>query len=179
MEAKLRELHGNNEFTKGLLDKHNGEEAWLFGKGPSFDDYDQSGAGELRATINEALYAVDSVTYAFCWVGDKKDLRAEEGTIIIDGSRSAYSSEFDKWKPKKEPMFINNSTGELAVSYLIWMGISKLHLIGFDSIGKYSKNFKWTRKRDDMPLCDAARLESKQRMQTMLDMASIEWKDYS
>jgi len=48
-----------------LLDVHKGEEAWIFGKGPSLDRFDFALAGALRICINESLAIVDSPTYFF------------------------------------------------------------------------------------------------------------------
>ena len=48
-----------------LLNKHQGEEAWIFGKGPSLDSFDFRSAGPLRICINESLLHVPDPTYFF------------------------------------------------------------------------------------------------------------------
>jgi len=48
-----------------LLNKHAGEEAWIFGKGPSLDGFDFGMAGPLRICINESLGHVPDPTYFF------------------------------------------------------------------------------------------------------------------
>ena len=48
-----------------LLHKHEGEEAWLFGKGPSLDGFEFDLAGPLRICINESLLIVPAPTYFF------------------------------------------------------------------------------------------------------------------
>lgn len=48
-----------------LLNAHSGEEAWIFGKGPSLDSFDMRCAGPLRICINESLLCVPKPTYFF------------------------------------------------------------------------------------------------------------------
>ena len=48
-----------------LLGKHLGEEAWIFGKGPSLDKFDMATAGPLRICINESALIVPEPRYFF------------------------------------------------------------------------------------------------------------------
>lgn len=48
-----------------LLNKHVGEEAWIFGKGPSLDGFDFESAGNVRICINESLLIVPQAKYFF------------------------------------------------------------------------------------------------------------------
>ena len=48
-----------------LLGRHNGAEAWIFGKGSSLDDFDISTASPLRICINESLLVVSEASYFF------------------------------------------------------------------------------------------------------------------
>ena len=48
-----------------LLNQHAGEEAWLFGKGPSLDEFDMQTAGKLRISINESALVVPNAMYFF------------------------------------------------------------------------------------------------------------------
>ncbi len=48
-----------------LLGKHNGAEAWIFGKGPGLDKFDVNTAGPLRICINESLLIVPAARYFF------------------------------------------------------------------------------------------------------------------
>ena len=48
-----------------LLGRHAGEEAWIFGKGPSLDAFDDRTAGPLRICINESVLRIPEATYFF------------------------------------------------------------------------------------------------------------------
>ena len=48
-----------------LLNRHIGETAWLFGKGPSLDQFEIRLAGPLRICINESLGRVLQLSYFF------------------------------------------------------------------------------------------------------------------
>ena len=170
----------NFKWFNELKDIHKGEEAWLFGKGPSFDLFDKSEATGIKATINEALYFIDSVDYAFTWHVDDKNLKVEGKTQLIDGKRSFSISDIDAWSPHRKATFIKHGTGELAVSYLIWMGIGKLNFVGMDGTGEYSKDFVWTQPEGiDADKSDIIRAEIKDRMFKMLNIAGVEYIDHS
>ncbi len=47
------------------LDVHRGEEAWIFGKGPSFDAFDMVNAGPIRCAINDVVAHLPACKYAF------------------------------------------------------------------------------------------------------------------
>jgi hypothetical protein len=176
----LEERDANFGWLSALLGRHEGEEVWLFGKGPSLDDFTADETVGIRATINEALYTIDNVSYAFCWHADKKDISAPSPTEVIDGTRSYNTSDIDFWSPSRKAIFIKNGTAELAMSYLILMGFKKIHLIGFDGVGGYSENFKWKLKSgvtDEM--AENCMLKIKDRMFYMMDAAGVEYKDYS
>jgi hypothetical protein len=55
MKAKLADYLG----------KHDGETAWIFGKGPSLDKFDFKEAGNLRLVINDVVSRVPEATYCF------------------------------------------------------------------------------------------------------------------
>jgi len=176
--AEDREL--NFQWFSNLKGIHQGEEAWLFGKGPSFDNFNEEDATGIKATINEALYFIDSVDYAFTWHCDKKNLTLTGDTELIDGTRSFSVSEMAMWSPERKATFIKHGTGELAVSYLIWMGIKKLNFVGMDGTGKYGSRFEWWQPESlDMIASDKIRAGVKERMFKMLNIAEVEYIDHS
>jgi hypothetical protein len=177
MPKELSEDNIDYEWFCELHNKHKGEEAWLFGKGPSFEKYSTLKPKGVIASINESCCHVKDLDYTFCWYADKKVLKPESG-IVIDGSRGFNTREFNEYSPKKKAIFIKHGTGELATSYLIWMGVSRINLVGIDGVGKYSKEFKWG---CDKPLeyANKRRLEIKDRMKQMMKMANVDCVDYS
>jgi len=120
---------------------HKGEQAWLFGKGPSLDAFDMGDAGELRATVNHACYAVPAPVYCFSHFEDRQDIQPPEGCEYITGEGDEIRSDMREYEVGD--LFVKYSSAELAASYLIACGISALHLIGFDPRQRYSSNFDW------------------------------------
>jgi hypothetical protein len=165
------------EWFCSLQDKHKGQEAWLFGKGPSFSKYKTLSPSGVIATINQACYHVKDVDYAFTWFADKKDIRPETGEVI-DGSRGHNIRDIEEYSPKKKAIYMYQGTGELAVSYLIWMGVKLINLVGIDGVGKYSEKFEWTCKKT-MEYANRKRLLIKERMKHMMNMAGVECVDHS
>ena len=49
----------------GYEGRHEGEDAWMFGKGPSFQNFNMDNAGPLRVCINDTWKAVPDATYFF------------------------------------------------------------------------------------------------------------------
>ena len=48
-----------------FLNRHAGETAWLFGKGPSLSTFDFKTAGPLRVAINDVIAHVPDCLYGF------------------------------------------------------------------------------------------------------------------
>jgi len=178
---RFMELSENNVDYKwfcSLQDKHKGKEAWLFGKGPSFFKYKNLNPKGIIATINEACYHIKDIDYAFTWFADNKDLKPESGEII-DGSRGHNIRDIEEYSPKKKAIYMYQGTGELAVSYLIWMGVKLINFVGIDGTGKYSEEFEWGGKDFTMEYADKRRLIIKERMKHMMRLAGVECVDHS
>jgi hypothetical protein len=131
----------------GLLNKHQGEEAYLFTKGVSFDDYDQDQAGDLRIAINDACEHVDKPTYCVSFWADGSKFKLPKGCVLLNGKTeegknvtSRQQKSVDTFVPQALPLFFQYSTLSLALSYLSYMGVSVIHLIGCDP-GRYSPRF--------------------------------------
>jgi hypothetical protein len=155
----------------GLLNKHQGEEAYLFTKGVSFDHYDQEQAGDLRVTINEVCEHVKDPTYCISFWADGLRFTTPEGCELLNGKNengknvvSRQQKSVDTFKPKSFPLFFQYSTMSLAMSYLAFMGVSVIHLIGCDP-GLYSPTFGGL-------VCEGdALLIQKQTRNLIIDMA--------
>jgi hypothetical protein len=50
---------------KDFLNRHAGETAWVFGKGPTLNSFDMRQAGPLRCAVNDVVARVPDCTYAF------------------------------------------------------------------------------------------------------------------
>jgi hypothetical protein len=78
-----------------LLRSHHGEEAWIFGKGPSIDAFDMREAGPLRICINESLLVVPSPKYFFAHdevpIRRVADSWPEGCRAILQPERTAYA----------------------------------------------------------------------------------------
>jgi hypothetical protein len=158
---------------QGLFNKHQGEEAWLFTKGTSFDDYDQDQAGALRITINQACQAVKDATYCVSFWADGMKFDIPEGCILLDGKDengntvvTRAQKTVDTFKPATLPLFFQYSSMSLAMSYIAYMGASVVHLIGCDPGQGYAKPFgKRAKLQGDLLLIQ------KQTRNLIIDMA--------
>lgn len=158
---------------QGLFNKHQGEEAWLFTKGTSFDDYDQDQAGALRITINEACQAVKDATYCVSFWADGLKFKLPEGCILLNGKdendkmvATRPQKSVDTFKPATLPLFFQYSTMSLALSYIAYMGVSVIHLIGCDPGQGYAKPFGESSK-----LTSDGVIIQKQTRNLIIDMA--------
>jgi hypothetical protein len=158
-----------------LLDKHKGEEAWLFTKGPSFDDFDMDTAGRLRVGVNQSCQYIKDVSYCVTFWADGLQFILPDGCRLLNGkdemgrnvaSRPHKSS--DTFEPKTLPLFFQYSTMSLAMSYLAWMGVKAVHLIGCDPAQGYAKPFGAQRS-----LNEDETLVQKQTRNLVIDMANI------
>jgi hypothetical protein len=174
---ELAEDNVDYEWFCSLQNRHKGEDAWLFGKGPSFSLYETLNPSGVIATINEVCEKVKDVDYAFTWYADRKEIKPETGEVI-DGSRGHNIRDIKEYSPKKKAVFMYQGTGELAVSYLIWMGVKLINFVGIDAFGKYSAEFDWTTDKT-VEYAEKRRLSIKQRMKHMMDMAGVECVDHS
>jgi hypothetical protein len=168
----------------GLLDKHKGEEAWLFTKGPSFDDFDMNTAGKLRIGVNNACEFVSDVVYCVNLWADHHKLNVPKGCVLLNGKDETGKSvvsraqrSVDTFTPQSLPLFFQYSVMSLAMSYVAWMGIKTLHLIGCDPAQGYSKCFEW--KRGPLTADEVViQHQTKNLIVEMADKAGITIYDY-
>jgi len=84
---------------------HQGETAWMFGKGPSLNDFDFSKAGPIRCAINDVAGIVPNCKYAFA--NDRCDDPNEgwadvyQHQTILFSPRRTYKDPFLKASPVK------------------------------------------------------------------------------
>jgi len=151
------------------LNKYQGQDAYIFGKGPSLDSFDFSLAGELRICINESLKIVTKPTYFFAH--DEKPIKhvSEEWPDacfgILQEVRAKYACQCgipedqlltytlchgNKSVLEKSPEEIareNILYGQLgtvhsALHFCNLLGVSKVFLVGFDGTARYADSFK-------------------------------------
>jgi len=155
--------------------KHKGEEAWLFGKGPSLDSFSMEDAGKLRATVNHACFVVPEPTYCFSCFEDYQEIKPPVGCDYITGEGKRIVGEIKDYSIGD--LFLKYSSAELAASYLISCGIAVLHLIGFDPARKYSSQFTWgNRELSDEDI--SIRFMIKNNIQDMAALADVDVYDY-
>jgi hypothetical protein len=159
-----------------LINKHKGEDAWLFGKGPSLDSFCMDDAGSLRATVNHACYVVPSPVYCFSFFIDRQEICPPEGCEYITGEGMALCNDIGEYKAGD--LFFKYSSAELAASYLIACGIEALHLIGFDPKHLYSKHFVWPRNRGLNGRETSERYMIKNNIAEMASRAGVNVYDY-
>lgn len=77
-----------------FINRHAGESAWLFGKGPSLSDFDFSTAGPLRCAINDTIAHIPACTYGFANDGVRRwrDLY-QPGQILFQPRRCIWEYE--------------------------------------------------------------------------------------
>lgn len=155
-----------------FLNKHAGETAWLFGKGPSFSNFDFSTAGPLRVAINDVADHVPDCVYCFANDGVERWCDAyREGQILFQPERAL--AEFDSRgaidcdvvtyedvyeddrmamgrQALAEHPAIRRGTLGSALQILHVMGVGEIHLVGIDGGGSHAPGIKWrTRLRND------------------------------
>ena len=159
-----------------LSEKHKGEQAWLFGKGPSLDAFCMDDAGALRATVNHACLVVPDASYCFSHFEDRQDIDTPDGCLLITGESDNIGSNISEYE--EGDLFMKYSSAELAASYLIACGVSVLHLVGFDPREKYSSHFEW----DEGNVLDleqiSIRFMIKNHISHMAALAGVDVYDY-
>lgn len=157
-----------------FINRHAGETAWLFGKGPSFSTFDFKTAGPLRVAINDVIAHVPDCKYGFSNDGVEKwrDCYRPEH-VLFQPSRCLH--EFDSTAPGAvackvvtyrddsedrrlghtreqlaECMAIRRGTLGSAIQILHIMGVRAIHMVGIDGGGTHADGIEWrTRLRHD------------------------------
>ena len=144
--------------------RHASEVAWIFGKGPSLDTFDQASAGSLRICINESVLHVDSPTYFFAH--DEVPIKRiaakfpNSCTAVLEHCRSIFAQQcglaesqictYHKLQqnvPTEADLLIDSNSDSLigvsstvhsALHFCKLIGASKVVLVGFDGTGGYA-----------------------------------------
>ena len=149
-----------------LMMRHEGETAFVFGKGPSLDHFDIDQAGPLRICINESIRSVPRSAYFFahdelpirraaeCWQsGCRAILQLPRAELACDcgiADESIYV--YDKRQGEghsttltaeqmaaRNCLYGNSGTVHSALHFCRLIGASRVELIGFDGAGGYAK----------------------------------------
>ena len=147
-----------------LANKHAGQSAWIFGKGPGLDLFDQSDAGTLRICINESLFRVDSPSYFFAHDEvpiERVSKRWPLGCLaILEPARGAFAAscgipEDDIWVYQKvdlaggpghivdrrSPVLVGKTgTVHSAIDFCRLVGANEVVLVGFEGRGGYASS---------------------------------------
>lgn len=150
-----------------FLNRHAGETAWLFGKGPSFASFDFKKAGPLRVAINDVIAHVPDCVYGFANDGVRawRDVYTDRH-ILFQPSRCLH--EFDSTQPGAvacqvvsyeddhddhrlyytrerlaEKLCIRRGTLGSALQILHVMGVKTVYGIGIDGGRAHADGFYW------------------------------------
>ena len=157
-----------------FLNRHAGETAWLFGKGPSLSSFDFKTAGPLRVGINDVIAHVPDCIYGFANDGVAKwrDAYRPHHTLFqpvrcmheldsripgtVDCKVVTFLDDSEDRRlglPREqlaEIIAIRRGTLGSALQILHIMGISTVHMVGIDGGGTHAEGFQWrTRLRAD------------------------------
>jgi hypothetical protein len=157
-----------------FLNRHVGETAWLFGKGPSLSAFDFKTAGPLRAAINDVIAHVPDCKYGFSNDGVRlwHDVY-QPGQTLFQPSRCLH--EYDSTQPGAvacdvvtyddtrddsrlllprqqiaELPTIRRGTLGSALQILHVMGVRSVYMVGIDGGAVHAEGYQWrTRLRND------------------------------
>ncbi len=149
-----------------FLNRHAGETAWLFGKGPSLSTFDFTTAGPLRVAINDVIAHVPACVYGFSndGVGRWRDVY-QPGQIVFQPLRCmgeydsrhggiaadvvVFEDGYDDLRlfhPREElarALTIRRGTLGSALQILHIMGVRQVHLVGIDGGRAHAPGFDW------------------------------------
>lgn len=156
------------------LNKHAGETAWIFGKGPSFSTFDFKTAGPLRCAINDVIAHVPDCKYGFANDGVAKwaDVYCEGQTLFqprrcmheYDSTRTdAVACDVVLFDDDSDDRRLASSREELskimairrgtlgsALQILHVMGVRSVHMVGIDGGQAHAEGYQWrTRLRQE------------------------------
>jgi hypothetical protein len=155
------------------LDKHRGQTAWVFGKGPSLDAFPMDEAGPLRCAINDVVGQVPACTYAFANddVRDWADLYTAAHTlfqprrtvgyrdnataatrVVLDDEQDESRLDWPAARAAREGLAILTGTLGTVVQVLRVMGVARLVCVGIDGGMAYAERpWRTTRKVEPGP----------------------------
>jgi hypothetical protein len=155
------------------IDRHAGQTAWIFGKGPSLQFFDFSSAGKLRFAINDVIAHIPDCQYGFAndGVARWRDAYRPGQTLFqplramqeFDSRNGAVDCEVVTYEDTHNQHILSSRVDDHAQSLCIRpgtlgsalqimriMGIRTIHLVGFDGGGQHAGGFAWrTRLRAD------------------------------
>lgn len=157
-----------------FLNRHAGESAWLFGKGPSLSQFDFKTAGPLRAAINDVIAHVPNCKYGFSNDGIRawRDVyrpgqilfqptrclheydSTEDGAVLCDVVTYPDSHDDHRLFYTRENLAcglsIRRGTLGSALQILHIMGVTTIHFVGIDGGRAHADGFAWrTELRSD------------------------------
>lgn len=147
------------------IDRHSGQEAWIFGKGPSLDSFNFDLAGPIRVGINDLVGVVPGCLYGFSndRIDQWFDMYHKGHTLFIPKRTADY---YKKWPACEVVVFedhhgydkdyLTKSKAELckelqlrpgslgsAMQVLHIMGIKRFMCVGIDGGNNHAKGHKW------------------------------------
>jgi len=153
-----------------FIDRHKGETAYLFGKGPSLSGYDFGQAGSLRCAINDVIAHVPDCKYGFANDGVEKwkDVY-KKGQILFQSKRclgeydstqlGAVDCEVVTYDDTRNDLRLSLSQREIAelptirrgtlgsaIQILYVMGVRSIYMVGFDGGGVHADGYNWRTK---------------------------------
>lgn len=152
-----------------LLDRHVGQTVWIFGKGPSLDEFQIADAGAVRICINESLRAVPCPMYFFAH--DEGPIRNVAETwpkrcnAILQQPRAVFAEQcgiptkgiyvYEKRYcndvvrnmdassiARHRSLYGNSGTVHCAIHFCRLIGAAKIVMVGFDGTGGYARNIR-------------------------------------
>lgn len=162
---------------RDFLHVHQGETAWLFGKGPSLDTFDLASAGPLRVAINDVVKEIPGCRYGFAndsvrpWAGvyrsdhvlftpartwNDEFLQGAGGPPALACEVVTYPDGYDdtrlQWPHERlatEGLAIRPGTLGSAAQILALMGVTRLICVGIDGGGRHAARTWLTRLRNE------------------------------
>ena len=150
-----------------FINRHAGETAWLFGKGPSLSTFDFKTAGPLRVAINDVVAHVPNCTYAFANDGVARwrdcykpgqvlfqphrclcefDSTADQAVacdVIIYEDGYDDTRLYESREIIASGLAIRRGTLGSALQILHIMGVTEVHLVGIDGGRTHADGFGW------------------------------------
>jgi len=150
-----------------LLNRHAGQTIWIFGKGPSLDDFQVASAGEVRICINESLRAVPRPTYFFAHdegpIHNVANTWPEQCSAILQLPRAIFAEQcgiptdaifvYEKRYcdnavrdmnaaslARHRCLYGNSGTVHCAIDFCRLIGATRVVMVGFDGTGGYAKS---------------------------------------
>lgn len=150
-----------------LIDQYAGQPVWIFGKGPSLDQFQMADAGPGRVCINESVRAVPSPAYFFAHdegpIRNTADDWPEGCRAVLQHERAVFAEAcgipsdliyvYEKRYAdntvrdmdaagiaRHRSLYGNSGTVHCAIHFCRLIGASRIVMVGFDGTGGYAKS---------------------------------------